>query len=105
MIHLWNGQGGVCLSYLGKIPLTYYTYDNLYYLLYLCYLCYLCILISLINAIINWYDTAFGDSDDEDLNDTANPGEIMEGGGGEVLNEAGTYNMSYPIHVSYLSHL
>ena len=27
MIHLWNGQGGVCLSYLGKIPLTYYTYD------------------------------------------------------------------------------
>jgi hypothetical protein len=29
----------------------------------------------------------------------------MEGGGGEILNEAGTYNMAYPIHVSYLSHL
>ena len=41
MIHLWNGQGGVCLSYLGKIQLTYYTYDYLYYLLYLCYLSYL----------------------------------------------------------------
>ena len=59
----------------------------------------------LINAIINWYDTAFVDSDDEDLNDTADPGEIMEGGGGEAPNEAGTYNMAYPIHVSYLSHL
>ena len=29
----------------------------------------------------------------------------MEGGGGEVPNEAGTYNISYPIHVSYFSHL
>ena len=59
------------------------------------------------NAIINWpgYDTAFGDSDDEDLNDAADPGEIMEGGEGEVPNEAGTYSMSYPLHVSYLSHL
>ena len=40
----------------------------------------LLILISLMNAIINWYDTAFGDSDDEDLKDAADPGEIMEGG-------------------------
>ena len=104
MIHLWNLQGGVCLSYLGKIPLTYYTYDYLFYLLYLCYLCYLWIRISLINAIINWYDTVFGDSDDEELNDAADPGEIMEGGGGEVPNEARTYNMANTIHVSYLSH-
>ena len=58
--------------------------------------------ILLINAIINWYDAAFGDSDDDDLNDDADPGEIMEGGGVEVPNEAGTYNISYPIHVSYL---
>ena len=47
MIHLWNRQGGVCLSYLGKIPLTYYTYDYLFYLLYLCYLCYLWILMNI----------------------------------------------------------
>ena len=78
------------------------TYD---YLLYLWYLFHLWILILLINAIINWYDASFGDSDDEDLNDDADPGAIMEGGGGEVPNEAGTYNMSYPFHVSYLSHL
>ena len=54
------------------------------YLLYLWYLFHLWIQILLINAIINWYDT------DEDLNDAADLGEIMEGGGGEVLNEAGT---------------
>ena len=35
MIHLWNRQGGVCLSYLGKIPLTYYTYDYLWLLIVL----------------------------------------------------------------------
>jgi hypothetical protein len=75
------------------------------YSLYLSYLFHLWIPILLINAIINWYDTAFGDSDDEDLNDAADLGEIMEGGGGEVPNEARTYNMANPIHVSYLSHL
>ena len=78
------------------------TYD---YSLYLWYLFHLWIPILLINAIINWYDTAFGDSDDEDLNDAANLGEIMEGDGREVPNEARTYNMANPIHVSYLSHL
>ena len=74
----------------------------------------LMILISLMNtyityfiftacfAIINWYESAFGDSDEEDLNENADPGDIMEGGRGEVPNEAGTYNMSYPFHVSYL---
>ena len=46
------------------------------------------------NAIINWYDTAFGDSNDEDLNDAADPGEIMEGGRGELPNESGTKNIS-----------
>ena len=60
------------------------------YSLYLSYLFHLWIPILLINAIINWYDTAFGDSDDEDLNDAADLGEIMEGGGGEVPNEART---------------
>ena len=75
------------------------------YSLYLSYLFHLWIPILLINAIINWYDTAFGDSDDEDLNDAADLGEIMEGGGGEVPNEARTYNMANTIHVSYLSHL
>ena len=65
------------------------------------YLFHLWIPILLINAIIDWYDTAFGDSDDEDLNDAADHGDIMERGGGEVPNEAG----SYPFHVSYLSHL
>ena len=34
MIHLWNLQG-VCLLYLGKIPLTYYTYDYLWLLIVL----------------------------------------------------------------------
>ena len=29
----------------------------------------------------------------------------MEGGGGEVQHDAGTYNMAYPMHVCYLSHL
>ena len=75
------------------------------YSLYLSYLFHLWIPLLLINAIINWYDTAFGDSDDEDLNDAADLGEIMEGGGGEVPNEARTYNMANPIHGSYLSHL
>ena len=75
------------------------------YSLYLSYLFHLWIPILLINAIINWYDTAFGDSDDKDLNDAADLGEIMEGGGGEVPNEARTYNMANTIHVSYLSHL
>jgi hypothetical protein len=75
------------------------------YLLYLWYLFHLWIPLLLINAIINWYDAAFGDSDDENLNDAADLGEIMEGGGGEVPNEAGTYYMAYPIHVSFLSHL
>ena len=62
-------------------------------------------LMLLITEIIDWYAAAFGDSDEEDLNDAADHGENMEGGGGEIPNEAGTYNMAYPIHVSYLSHL
>ncbi len=51
-------------------------------------------------AIINWYDTAF---DDEDLNNEADPGASMEGGGGEVPNEAGTYNMSCSLRYIGLS--
>ena len=54
-------------------------------------------------VIYSWNAAAFGDSDDEDINDAAEHGENMEGGGGEISNEAGTYNMAYPIHVSYLS--
>ena len=97
MIYLWNGEGGCAyhtyekyhlLILLMKIDYYYSTYD-----------------ISYTYVTYTWNAAAFGDSDDEDLNDTAEHGENMEGGGGEILNEAGTYNMAYPIHVSYLSHL
>ena len=74
------------LFYLWKLLVTYSTYD----------MCYTYVIYS-------WNATAFGDSDDEDINDAAEHGENMEGGGGEISNEAGTYNMDYPIHVSYLS--
>ena len=74
--------------YLWKLLIAYSTYD-----------------MSYAYVIYSWNAAAFGDSDDEDLNDAADLGEIMEGGGGEVPNEARTYNMANPIHVSYLSHL
>ncbi len=76
----------IYLFYLWKMLITYSTYD-----------------ISYTYVIYTWNAAAFGDSDDEDLNDAAEHGENMEGGGGEISNEAGTYNMDYPIHVSYLS--
>ena len=55
MIYLWNGEGGVCLSYLQTIPLTYYTYD------YWCLIIVLMILISLIYFFYLWftYDLLF----------------------------------------------
>jgi hypothetical protein len=76
----------IYLFYLWKLKFTYSTYD-----------------ISYTYVTYTWNAAAFGDSDDEDLNDAAEHGENMEGGGGEISNEAGTYNMDYPIHVSYLS--
>ena len=78
----------IYLFYLWKLKFNYSTYD-----------------ISYTYVTYTWNAAAFGDSDDEDLNDAADHGENMEGGGGEISNEAGTYNMAYPIHVSYLSHL
>ena len=76
----------IYLFYLWKLKFNYSTYD-----------------ISYTYVTYTWNAAAFGDSDDEDLNDAAEHGENMEGGGGEISNEAGTYNMDYPIHVSYLS--
>ena len=45
-------------------------------------------------VIYSWNAAAFGDSDDEDINDAAEHGENMEGGGGEIPNEAGVLRIA-----------